>query len=145
MVKVPLRFKRRRRALARSLRDAVSQTLWDIWAKKRKYGQAFDTKAIIAPFLRAIPDLERHDAVVVAGQTSEGHDWIECGGFYCGTFRASWLGIPATGHLGHMRFHEFHRVVDGKIVEMQALLDIPQVMVQAGAWLMVPPLGSICG
>ena len=93
------------------------------------------------PLLHALPDLERRDTIVMAGPTPDGNDWIGCGGFYCGTFSAPWLDIPATGHLVHMRFHEFYRVVDGKIVEMQALWDIPEVMMQAGAWPMVPSLG----
>ncbi|AXI41242.1 ester cyclase [Sulfitobacter sp. SK011] len=93
------------------------------------------------PLFHALPDLERRDTIVMAGPTPDGNDWIGCGGFYCGTFSAPWLDIPATGHLVHMRFHEFYRVVDGKIVEMQALWDIPEVMMQAGAWPMVPSLG----
>ncbi len=96
---------------------------------------------VYAPLVRAIPDLERRDAIVMSGPTSEGHDWIGCAGFYCGTFKGPWLDIPATGHLIHMRFHEFYRVVDGKVLEMQALWDIPEVMMQAGAWPMVPSLG----
>lgn len=96
---------------------------------------------VYAPFLRAVPDLERRETIVMAGPTAEGHDWIGCCGFYCGTFAAPWLDIPATGHLMHMRFHEFYRVVDNKIVEMQALWDIPELMMQASAWPMVPSLG----
>lgn len=30
-----------------------------------------------------------------------------------------------------MRYHEFFRIEDSKVVEMQALWDIPQVMLQA--------------
>ena len=96
---------------------------------------------VYAPLLRAVPDLERRDHIVMAGPTPEGDDWIGCGGFYCGTFQTPWLDIPPTGHVMHMRFHEFYRVVAGKIVEMQALWDIPEVMLQAGAWPMVPSLG----
>ncbi len=96
---------------------------------------------VYTPLVAAIPDLERRDHIVMAGPTPEGDDWIGCGGFYCGTFRAPWLDIPPTGHMMHMRFHEFYRVVDGKIVEMQALWDIPEVMMQAGAWPMTPSLG----
>lgn len=97
--------------------------------------------AVYAPLAQAVPDLERRDHIVMAGPTEQGHDWIGCGGFYCGTFVRPWLDIPATGHLVHMRFHEFYRVVKGRIVEMQALWDIPEVMMQAGAWPMVPSLG----
>jgi len=94
-----------------------------------------------APLLRAVPDLERRDHIVMGGPTPEGNDWVGCGGFYTGTFAAPWLDIPPTGHLVHMRFHEFYRFEEGKVVEMQALWDIPEVMMQAGAWPMVPSLG----
>ena len=40
-----------------------------------------------------------------------------------------------------MRFHEFYRVEDSRVVEMQAIWDIPELMMQAGAWPMVPSLG----
>ncbi|WP_299414454.1 ester cyclase [uncultured Sulfitobacter sp.] len=97
--------------------------------------------AVYAPLLRAMPDLERRDHIVMSGPTEAGDDWIGCGGYYCGVFKAPWLDIPPTGHLMHMRFHEFYRVVDGKITEMQALWDIPEVMMQARAWPMTPALG----
>ena len=96
---------------------------------------------VYAPLLRAVPDLERRDHIVMAGPTPEDDEWVGCGGFYCGTFAQPWMDIPATGHLVHMRFHEFYRFREGKIVEMQALWDIPEVMMQAGAWPMAPSLG----
>ena len=94
-----------------------------------------------APLLSAIPDLERRDWIVTGGRTEQGDDWVGCGGHYTGTFIAPWLDIPPTGHLTHMRFHEFYRFVDGKIVEIQTLWDIPEVMMQANAWPMAPSLG----
>ncbi|MEX0370625.1 MAG: ester cyclase [Tateyamaria sp.] len=97
--------------------------------------------AAFEPLAAALPDLERRDHIVMAGSTSEGADWVGCGGYYTGTFAYPWLDIPPTGHIVHMRFHEFYRFEDGKVVEMQALWDIPEVMMQAGAWPMVPSLG----
>ena len=94
-----------------------------------------------APLLKAMPDLERRDWIVVGGCTEHGDDWIGCGGHYYGTFVAPWLDIPPTGHLTHMRFHEFYRIVDGQVVELQAIWDIPEVMMQARAWPMAPSLG----
>ena len=96
---------------------------------------------VYAPLHRAMPDLERRDYIVMAGPTPEGHDWVGCGGYYTGTFTAPWLDIPPTGHMAHMRFHEFYRFDGGKIVEMQALWDIPELMMQAGAWPLAPSLG----
>ncbi|WP_299293067.1 ester cyclase [uncultured Tateyamaria sp.] len=96
---------------------------------------------VFVPLARAWPDMERRDHIVMAGPTPEGADWVGCGGYYTATATAPWLDIPATGHIVHMRFHEFYRVADGKVTEMQALWDIPEVMMQAGSWPMVPSLG----
>lgn len=102
-------------------------------------GALFDK--IYAPLSKAIPDLERRDYIVMAGPTEHGDHWVGCGGYYTGTFVAPWLEIPPTGHQVHMRFHEFYRIADGEVVEIQALWDIPEVMMQADAWPMAPSLG----
>ena len=94
-----------------------------------------------APLYESMPDLERRDTILVSGKTPEGNDWIGCCGSYIGTFAAPFLDIPPTGHLAHMRFHEFYRFVGGQIVEVQAIWDIPELMMQANAWPMVPSLG----
>ena len=90
----------------------------------------------------SIPDLERRDIITMAGTTPEGQDWVGTMGNYMGTFVKPWLNIPATGHLTHMRFHEFFKIEDGAVSEMQAIWDIPEVMVQARAWPLAPQLGS---
>ena len=90
---------------------------------------------------RAIPDLERRDTIVIAGPTSHGDNWVGCCGYYTGSFEKPWLNILPTGHQVAMRFHEFFRVEDDRVVEMQALWDIPEVMMQANAWPMAPSLG----
>jgi len=94
------------------------------------------------PLLAAWPDLERRDHIVIAGSDTTGHDWVGCCGYYVGTFRTSWLDIPPSGQVTVMRFHEFYRMADNRIVETQMLWDIPEVMQQAGAWPMVPSLGK---
>lgn len=94
-----------------------------------------------APLLTAMPDLERRDWIVIGGQTEHGDDWIGCGGHYVGTFVSPFLDIPPTGHLAHMRFHEFYKFEDGMVTEIQTLWDIPELMMQAGAWPMAPSLG----
>ena len=97
--------------------------------------------AALAPLLAAWPDLERRDHIAITGTDGEGAVWVGCCGHYLGTFVAPFLGIPPTGRPVSMRYHEFFRVEDGKIVEMQALWDIPEVMMQAGVWPMNPSLG----
>jgi predicted ester cyclase len=63
-------------------------------------------------------------------------------GNYMGTFLAPFLDIPPSGHLAHMRYHEFFRINDGKVVEAQMIWDIPELMMQARAWPMAPQLGK---
>jgi predicted ester cyclase len=92
------------------------------------------------PLLTAIPDLERRDYILMAGQSDE-HNWVGCAGFYTGVFEQSWLDIPPTRHAIGMRYHEFFRLEGDKVVEMQALWDIPQLMMQADAWPLAPSLG----
>ena len=96
----------------------------------------------LGPLLAAMPDLERRDMIVLAGTTPEGQDWVGCMGNYMGTFVAPFLDIRPTGHLAHMRYHEYFRLEGGKIVEMQAIWDIPELMMQAGVWPMGPQLGA---
>ena len=99
------------------------------------FGEAF------TPLHRAIPDLERRDTIVMAGPVAGKGDWVGCCGYYTGTFAHAWLDIAPTGHQVSLRFHEFYRLEEGKVVEMQALWDIPELMMQARAWPMVPSLG----
>lgn len=98
--------------------------------------------AALGPLFEALPDVERREMIVLAGTTPEGQDWIGCCGNYMGTFARPFLDIPPTGHLVHMRYHEFFRVENGQIVEMQAIWDLPELMMQAGAWPLAPQLGA---
>ncbi len=95
---------------------------------------------VYQPLLTAIPDLERRDFIVMASEAN-GRNWVGCAGHYMGVFEQPWLDIPPTLHLVSMRYHEFFCIEDDQIVEMQALWDIPQVMLQAGAWPLMPALG----
>jgi predicted ester cyclase len=99
-------------------------------------------EAALGPLYAAMPDLERREMIVMAGTTPEGQDWVGTMGNYMGTFLRPFLGIPPTGHLAHMRYHEFFRIEDGQVTAMQAIWDIPELMMQAGAWPMAPQLGA---
>ena len=96
---------------------------------------------VYAQLYVAFPDLERSDFIAMAGpcwnDLARG-DWVGIGGHFIGTFSKPWLGIPPTGGPVQMRYHEYLRIVDDHIIEMEALWDIPAVMAQAGIW----PLSS---
>lgn len=108
----------------------------DVTGHDAFYDQAY------APLLMAWPDLERRDYIVVAGEDQEGAAWVGCAGFYTGTFAQAWLDIPPTGHLATLRFHEFYRFENDKVCEVQAIWDIPALMMQSSAWPLSPSLGQ---
>ena len=96
----------------------------------------------LGPLMAAMPDLERREIIAIAGPVeATGDMWVGHCGHYVGTFAAPFLGIPPTGRVAQMRHHEFFRVSEGRVVEMQAIWDVPALMMQAGAWPMAPPLG----
>lgn len=103
-------------------------------------GSAELFEKVYQPLLTAVPDLERRDFILMAGE-SGGRNWVGCGGHYVGVMKRPFLNIPPTQHVVAMRYHEFFRIEDSKIVEMQALWDIPLLMMQANAWPMTPSLG----
>lgn len=95
------------------------------------------------PLQESLPDLERRDFILMSGTCDHGHEWVGCSGNFMGTFVKPWLNIPPIGHLTYMRYHEFYRFENQQIVEVQAIWDIPEVMMQANAWPMAPALGKM--
>ena len=89
------------------------------------------------PLLQAMPNLERRTQLFFAGDFDgrfcggEG-TWVTAHGYLMGTMAKDWLGIPATGDTVWVRIGEFYRVEDGKIVDARILLDLVDVMRQAG-------------
>ena len=144
------RLKLFRDALYDQTPERVAAAIDDVFAETAKIQLCFPFETLESPqaladiydgLITAMPDLERRDQIVIEGQDDEGATWVGCGGFYCGQFLAPWLDIPPTGHVAHMRFHEFFRMEDGKVTEVQAIWDIPELMMQAGAWPLAPSLG----
>ena len=91
-----------------------------------------------APLLEAFPDLEKTDYILFGGEF-EGEQWVCATGNLVGTFENDWLDIPATGQATWLRYGEFHRFEDGRIVETRLLLDVLDVLRQAG-YRFVPAL-----
>ena len=85
------------------------------------------------PFLHAFPDVERRDDIIISG-TFKGGSWVGATGHYTGTFANEWLGIPATGGVLNVRYGEFSRLVGGRVCEVYLILDILDVLRQAGRW-----------
>ena len=87
----------------------------------------------LVPLCDAFRGLYRRDDIVMGGRF-EDQDWISSTGYYAGQFVNDWLGLSATGELAYLRFGDFHRFEDGKIVESYVFLDLPQLMIATGQW-----------
>ena len=109
-------------------------------------GAAGIAEVLWRPLFRAFPDLERRDSIFVAGRSI--HDperpvRVAAMGHLLGTFKEPWLGIPPTGGAVFLRYGEVHEVdAEGRIARTSLLLDVLDVMRQAGVWPLAPSLGT---
>jgi len=107
-------------------------------------GNVTDPKALVddvyQPLAAAIPDLERRDYIVISGEANR-EQWVGCAGYYTGVFEKPWLDIPPSFQQITLRFHEFYRFEQNRVVEVQSVWDIPELMMQAHVWPMTPSLG----
>lgn len=92
------------------------------------------------PLRRAIPDLERHPYMFIAGRF-EDTEWV-CGtGDFSGTFAGPWLGVVSEPRRVRFRFGEFCRVEDGRVTEIRMLIDLPELLRCVGVSLLPAPTG----
>ncbi len=103
------------------------------------------TNAAVAAFwgpLRAsLMDVQRTATILAAGRFA-GRDYVATMGHYSGVFAHDFLGIPATGRPAWLRFAEIHRMDGGRVAECWMIVDLLDLMRQAGVWPLVPSLGS---
>ena len=83
------------------------------------------------PLKTSFPNHEHRIAFSIAGEY-EGRDMVSTWGHVMGTFDEPWIGIPSTGGLTHLRFGFAAIIREGKIAKAYVLLDILDVMRQAG-------------
>jgi hypothetical protein len=103
-------------------------------------------EGFLNPLRQAMPDVERRTDVFFAGHWDGRIDggagtWVTCTGHYLGKFLAPLWGIPPTGEPAWLRFGEFYRIEDGRIVEARILLDLIDLARQAGRRLLPPSSG----
>ena len=68
--------------------------------------------------------------------------WVSGTGYFNATFAQDYLTIPATGSEVNIRWGEFCRMEQGKIVKIYFLLDLIDLMQQAGFHVLPPSRGQ---
>ena len=97
------------------------------------------------PLRSALKPLQRRPDIFIAGANAidQGKSvWVTEMGHLMGLFERPWLGIRHTLRIVMLRYCEFNRVEDGKIVETAMFCDIPHLMIQAGQNPFPPQTGA---
>lgn len=103
------------------------------------------------PFCASFPDAKRQTHIFCGGQSNgrvdgdlskDGHMWVSGTGYFHATFAADYLGIPATGKPVRIRWGEFCKLEQGNVIEIFFLLDLIDLMQQAGYNVLPPALGK---
>ncbi len=96
------------------------------------------------PLRKSLTHLQRRQDIFMAGANTleNGGVWVVSMGHLMGLFDHAWLGIRPTGKMVFLRYCEFNRVQNGKIVETAMFFDIPHLMIQAGQNPFSPQTGA---
>ena len=101
--------------------------------------------------IHSFPDLHRQTHIFIGGQSNghlngdislDGNWWVSGTGYLNGTFTNDYLTIPASNREVKIRWGEFCRIEQGKITEVFFLLDLIDLMQQAGFQVLPPSQGK---
>ncbi|MCV3270521.1 nuclear transport factor 2 family protein [Roseobacter sinensis] len=95
------------------------------------------------PLRAALRHVYRRDEIFIGGanRRAAGGQWIATVTHYVGTFDAAFFGMNPSGRLAFLRAGEFYRVANGRITQARIILDLPDLMRQAGR----DPFGGLLG
>ena len=131
LVRVPGRDLER---LSKSL--LAEDTVWDVaHPLNRLNGRRQILERFLVPLRSAFDGVMRRDEMFISGKNrrSNGGDWIAAVCHYVGNFNSRFCGIEPSGRLSFLRSGEFHRISGGRIVESKVLIDLADLMRQAGS------------
>ena len=143
-------------ALDASSPDTIEQTIssfvvpeWH-WRGMHPFHEQHSAAAVArifwTPLRNALRPLQRRPDIFIAGNNvikdSKGV-WVVEMGHLMGLFERPWLGIRHTLRIVMLRYCEFNRVENGKIVETAMFCDIPHLMMQAGQNPFPPQTGTM--
>ncbi len=109
-----------------------------------QHGAQAVADAFWSPFLAAMSRVQRRQDIFIAGRNEiDGFQsvWVISMGHLMGLFDAPFLGIRPNRRIAMLRYAEFNKVVDGKIVETALFCDLLHLMRQAGQYPLPPQTG----
>ncbi len=109
-----------------------------------QHGAQAVADAFWSPFLNAMSRVQRRQDIFIAGRNEiDGFQsvWVISMGHLMGLLDAPFLGIRPNRRIAMLRYVEFNKVVDGKIVETALFCDLLHLMRQAGQYPLPPQTG----
>jgi predicted ester cyclase len=110
-----------------------------------QHGAKAVAESFYQPFLTSMTKVQRREDIFFAGHNmidGSGSTWVTSMGHLMALFDQPFLGIPATRKIIMLRYAEFNRVEDGKIVETALFIDLLHLMRQAGVYPLPPQTGA---
>ena len=119
---------------------------WQMMAPlDRLHGREAIVEGAIRPLRAALRSAHRRDLVLLGGtnRRAAGGEWVAAVLHIVGTHDGPLWGVAPSGRLAMLRGGEFHRIgADGRIAESRIILDLPDLMRQAGRSPFPPAPGA---
>lgn len=103
------------------------------------------------PFTHCFSNMNRLPHVFIGGQSNgrkdgdiskDGEMWVSGTGYFNAVFKEDYLGIPSHGKEVNIRWGEFIKIRNGKIIEIYFQLDLIDLMQQVGVYVLPPSKGK---
>lgn len=118
------------------------------WRGVHPFGEREGAAAVAAsfwsPLKRALHRIQRRPDIFMSGEDRGAGTpgvWVCEAGHLMGLFDAPWFAIQPTRRIVMLRYCEWNRVEDGRVVETALFADLPHLMWQAGQYPLPPPTG----
>ena len=125
--------------------NLTGDSVWDIaHPVNRLTGAEAVETGFFGPLRSAIPHIYRRDELFIGGRNicENGGQWVAALAHYVGRFTAPLFGIPPSDRLVFLRSAEFYRIENGRIAEAKIIIDLPDLMRQAGRFPLPRGLGT---
>ena len=86
---------------------------------------------VILPISQAFGGFKRQNYVIIGGEYL-GTEWVTSTGYFYGHFKKQLFGIPPSNKMAFLRFGEFHKMDNGKIIETYVYLGLAELIIAIG-------------
>ncbi len=120
-------------------------TVWDIAHPiNRLEGRDAVIEGFLKPLRASLSEIRRRDEIFIGAENrwGPGQHWVAAVTHYVGNFTGPLAGISPSGKLAFLRSGEFYRIEDGMIVEAKLIIDLLDLMRQAGRFPLPRMLGT---